>query len=84
MKFNSLVVGRYIGTYKLHLAKVLTGDSFESAPDSTLRMPPEKPRNQKAGNIQLKQLRYDSVTGITYDCRVYMTYSNDKAPRVEM
>ena len=74
--FKSLV-----GTKELLLAKVLTGDSFESEPDSSLRMPPEKPMNLKAGNEQLKQLRirYDSVTGTTCDCRVYMTYSNDKA-----
>ena len=69
------------GTKELLLAKVLTGDSFESEPDSSLRMPPEKPMNLKAGNEQLKQLciRYDSVTGTTCNCRVYMTYSNDKA-----
>ena len=67
------------GTKELLLAKVLTGDSFESAPDSSLRMPPEKPRSVKTGNVQLKQLRYDSVTGTTCNCRVYMTYSNDKA-----
>lgn len=68
------------GTREMLLAKVLTGDSFESAPDSSLRMPPEKPRSLKTSNVQLKQLRYDdSVTGTTCNCRVYMTYSNDKA-----
>ena len=67
------------GTKELLLAKVLTGDSFESSPDPTLRMPPEKPRSLKTGSVQLKQLRYDSVTGTTCNCRVYMTYSNDKA-----
>jgi hypothetical protein len=66
-------------TKELLLAKVLTGDSFESPPDSSLRMPPEKPKSLKTGNVQLKQLRYDSVTGTTCNCRVYMTYSNDKA-----
>ena len=66
-------------TKELLLAKVLTGDSFESAPYSSLQMPPEKPRTLKTGNIQLKQLRYDSVTGTTCNCRVYMTYSSDKA-----
>ena len=67
------------GTKELLLAKVLTGDSFESPPNPSLRMPPEKPSSQKKGNVQLKQLRYDSVTGTTCNCRVYMTYSNDKA-----
>jgi hypothetical protein len=64
---------------ELLLAKVVTGDSFESPPDPFLRMPPEKPKILKTGNVQLKQLRYDSVTGTTCNCRVYMTYSNDKA-----
>ena len=67
------------GTKELLLAKVLTGDSFESAPNKSLRMPPEKPSSLKTGNVQLKQLRYDSVAGTTCNCRVYMTYSNDKA-----
>ena len=67
------------GTKEMLLAKVLTGDSFELAPDSSLRMPPEKSRSLKTSNVQLKQLRYDSVTGTTCNCRVYMTYSNDKA-----
>ena len=67
------------GAKELLLAKVLTGDSFECASDPSLRMPPEKPRSLKASTVQLKQLRYDSVTGTTCNCRVYMTYSNDKA-----
>ena len=67
------------GTKEILIAKVLTGDSFESKSDSSLRMPPEKPSSRKTGNVQLKQLRYDSVTGITRNCRVYMTYTNDKA-----
>ena len=67
------------GTKELLLAKVVTGDSFECIPDSSLRMPPEKPKSKKTGYVQLKQLRYDSVTGTTSNCRVYMTYSNDKA-----
>ena len=68
------------GTKELLLAKVLTGDSFESPQDSTLRMPPEKPKSsQSSNNVQLKQLRYDSVNGTTLNCRVYMTYANDKA-----
>ena len=67
------------GSKELLLAKVLTGDSFESQPNSTLRMPPEKPKSSQSSNIQLKQLRYDSVTGETAKCRVYMTYANDMA-----
>ena len=65
-------------TKELLLAKVLTGDSFESPPDSTLRMPPEKLASSNS-EVKLKQVRYDSVNGVTRNCRVYMTYSNDKA-----
>lgn len=66
-------------TKELLLAKVLTGDSFDSPPDGSLRMPPEKPKSSQLSSVQLKNLRYDSVTGVTCSCRVYMTYSNDKA-----
>ena len=67
------------GTKELLLAKVLTGESFESPPDSSLRMPPEKPKRSQSSSVELKLLRYDSVTGTTYNCRVYMMYANDKA-----
>ena len=67
------------GTKELLLAKVLTGDSFESEQNQSLRMPPEKPKVHQSSSVQLKQLRYDSVNGMTYNCRVYMTYANDKA-----
>ena len=68
----------YNNTKELFLAKVLTGDSFESPPNKTLSMPPEKPSTSNS-EIKLKQVRYDSVNGVTHNCRVYMTYSNDKA-----
>ena len=66
------------GTKELLLAKVLTGDSFESSSNRTLTMPPEK-STTSSSKIKLKQVRYDSVTGITNNCRVYMTYSNERA-----
>ena len=59
------------------LAKVLTGDSIECEPDSTLRFPPEKRLNRS--KVNLKQVRYDSVRGTTQGYTVYMTYSNDRA-----
>lgn len=57
------------GTKQFFLAKVLTGDSTELKSDTKLRMPP-----LKNGNV-----RYDTVNGITHGCRVYISYSNDKA-----
>ena len=66
------------GTKELLLAKVLTGDSFESPPNRTLCMPPEK-STASSSKVKLKQVRYDSVNGVTRKCRVYMTYSNERA-----
>ena len=64
------------GLKELILAKVLAGDSYECLPDKSLKFPPEKPA---AGDSQLKQVRYDSVSGTTHGSKVYMTYSNEKA-----
>ena len=64
------------GQMKIFLVKVLTGDSFECSSDCSLRMPPFK---SSAKGVQLGQVHYDTVTGITKGCRVYMTYDNQKA-----
>ena len=60
---------------ELFLVKVLTGASYECAPDNSLRMPPKK----CTSGAQLGQSNYDTVTGITNGSRVYMTYDNQKA-----
>ena len=52
------------------LAKVLVGESFKSHPDKSIRMPPTK-RGRKE--------KYDSVSGTTCNCNVYMTYDNARA-----
>ena len=59
---------------EMMLAQVLTGESFSSAPDKTLKMPPIKSCPGKDFKV-----RYDSVNGITRDCRIYMTYCNVNA-----
>ncbi len=56
------------------LFKVLTGDSFKSPPDNTLRYPPEKPNID--GELRV---RYDTVNGVTQGYTVYMTYDNEHA-----
>ena len=66
------------GTREMILARVLTGDSYFSPSDSTLKMPPEK-HQHSTGENQLQQVRYDSVKGKTSGSVVYMTYSNDRA-----
>ena len=57
------------GTKQFFLAKVLTGDSIQLKSDTKLRMPPVKEGST----------RYDTVNGVTHGCRVYISYSNDKA-----
>ena len=63
---------------QLLMAKVLTGHSFASEVDKSLRKPPiMKDRRCQISGIE--DPRYDTVTGVTRGCRVYITYSNDKA-----
>lgn len=64
---------------QMFLVKVLTGDSFNSAPDGNLRMPPAKTAAPYGGEVQMAQMKYDCVTGNTGGSKVFMTYDNDKA-----
>ena len=75
---NNYAYSKPDGSKEMFVAKVLTGDSHECSSDNTLRMPPLK--SSAAGSeVRLKQVRYDTVNGLTSRTRVYMTYSNDKA-----
>ena len=67
------------GYKEMFLVKVLTGDSYDCQPDSSLRMPPVKQSGSSNGKVQLGKMKYDTVTGNTHGSRVYMTYDNDKA-----
>ena len=62
------------GYREMFLVKLLVGESYDSAPDSSLRMPPKM--RVKRGELQT---RYDTVTGMTGGSRVYMAYDNQKA-----
>ena len=64
---------------EIFLVKVLTGSSYDCPPDETLRMPPAKPGAQEGNDIQVSQMKYDTVTGHTSGSQVFMTYDNDKA-----
>ena len=64
------------GYKEVFLVKVLTGDSYNSPPDPSLRKPPSKSTESSGGGLQLL---YDTVTGRTHGSQVYMTYDNDKA-----
>ena len=66
------------GAREMFLVKVLTGDSFNSPPNKSLRKPPMKALGA-SGEVSFSQVQYDTVTGVTNGSQVYMTYDNDKA-----
>ena len=66
------------GKKEMFLVKVLTGESYDCAPNSSLRVPPPKP-GRTGGKLQLEQLKYDTVTGSTGGSQVFMAYDNEKA-----
>ena len=69
------------GQKQMFLAKVLTGASQTCPSNRSLRMPPERPYYVTAASsdVQLSQIRYDTVNGTTGGSTVYMTYDNLKA-----
>ena len=68
------------GFKEIFLVYVLTGYSYECAPNPKLRMPPQMPQEHcVARGTRFNQQRYDTVTGETGGSRVYMTFDNDKS-----
>ena len=63
------------GEKQIFLVLVLTGDSARCEKSRELTMPPLKDGTKS----DIGKLRYDTVTGVTKDTRVYITYSNEKA-----
>lgn len=59
------------------IAKALIGESYDAGTDrqKELRMPPVQQRSVQ----NMLSIMYDSVSGITQTCRVYMLYNNDRA-----
>ena len=65
---------------EMFLVKVLTGESYNCASTPTLRMPPPKPSGGTgASQVELCQMKYDTVTGMTNGSQVFMAYDNEKA-----
>lgn len=64
------------GQKEIFLVNVLTGDSYPSSPDGTLRMPPIKTIKGQGDNVKRK---YDTVKGHACHSDVFMTYDNEKA-----
>ena len=68
------------GLKEIFLVKVLTGDSYSCASNTSLRMPPEKHTSMEPrSSLRFTKTRYDTVTGTTDGSIVYMAYDNDKA-----
>ena len=73
------LIGRTTQLCKMLVAKVLTGLTFESPPNSKLIFPPER-ADTGAGEGRVRR-RYNSVHGIAddgSDWYVYITYSNEQ------
>ena len=69
------VYSHQVGSYnQMLVAIVLTGFSYFSQPDGTIRWPPFRP-----GRHEGIQYRYDSVSGVTGGFKVTITYENDRA-----
>ena len=64
---------------EMFLVKVLTGDSYDCAPNRSLRMPPPKPSAGTSSQLQFSQMKYDTVKGTTGGSQVFMAYDNEKA-----
>eukprot|EP01125_Pyxidicula_operculata_P011406 TRINITY_DN3738_c0_g4_i1.p1 TRINITY_DN3738_c0_g4~~TRINITY_DN3738_c0_g4_i1.p1 ORF type:complete len:651 (-),score=176.22 TRINITY_DN3738_c0_g4_i1:131-2083(-) len=66
-------------TKQMFLAEVIVGESYHSAQDKNIRMPPINNNNKKSSNNQFSALYYDSVSGDAYGTPIYVVYDNHKA-----
>ena len=71
------------GSRQMFLARVNIGEEHECLPDGSLTMPPAKPSSHgqasTSSSVRFSMVRYDSVTGVTGNSRVYVVYDNRKA-----
>ena len=58
------------GLRQVFLAKVLTGNEYESASDNSLKMPPTDSETR---------LRYDSIRGVSNNSNVHIVYENGRS-----
>jgi hypothetical protein len=65
------------GSKQLILAKVLTGETYRSSPDSSLKKPPVKKHAQTSGTF-VDEL-YDSVSGHANGSDIFIIYDHEKA-----
>ena len=65
------------GSKQLILAKVLTGETYRSSPDSSLKKPPVKKHTPSSGTF-VDEL-YDSVSGLANGSDIFIIYDHEKA-----
>ena len=65
------------GSKQLILAKVLTGETHKSSPDSSLKKPPVKKHTKSSGTF-VDEL-YDSVSGHARGSDIFIIYDHEKA-----
>jgi len=66
--------------YQMFLAKVLIGDTIDVPANSSLKMPPVKPKSTGPGShLKFEVARYDSVTAVTATSVNYVVYDNGRA-----
>ena len=67
------------GEREMLVAKVILGEIFDCGEkkDNTLRIPPVK--GLQSAPLNLVNVRYDSISGLSRNSRIYMTYDNNKA-----
>ena len=74
---DNYAYGSTAGSKQLILAKVLTGETYRSPPDSSLKKPPVKKHTQSSGTF-VDEL-YDSVSGHANGSDIFIIYDHEKA-----
>ena len=67
------------GDKQLIMANVLTGCSYSSIPDSTLKLAPVITKDFEANGLFFSELLYDSVNALSKGSQPYMIYDNSKS-----
>jgi len=61
------------------LCEVIVGDSCYSFPNKSLKIPPAKNPGAVNSHLDFAVNRYDSIWGITFGTKVYVTYDSPRA-----
>ncbi len=67
------------GIKQLIIAKVLTGNTFYSEPNDSLKIPPIIAKNKTVRNLQFSDFRFDSIHGFSNNTKIYAIYDSNKS-----